>query len=112
MAYTESGLAPWPDAFLPNLVASLNNLGNRLSALGRREEALDATREAVHFYLTVTRRVPARYLGECRIAARNLVRRLEENERDWRTDPLFAEATALIERFTTPGDPPQEIAEQ
>jgi len=90
---------------------SLNTLGNRLSELGRREEALDAAREAVQFYLTVTRWAPARYLGECRIAVHNLVRRLEENEQDWRTDPLIAEATALIERFTTRGEPPQQVAE-
>jgi hypothetical protein len=31
-----------PQAFLPDLAMSLNNLGNRLSALGRREEALAA----------------------------------------------------------------------
>ena len=31
-----------PAAFLPDLAASLNNLGTFLSALGRREEALDS----------------------------------------------------------------------
>ena len=31
-----------PDAFLPDLAASLNNLGGHLSKLGRREEALAA----------------------------------------------------------------------
>ena len=36
-----------PDAFRPDLAATLNNLGNRLDALGRREEALAATEEAV-----------------------------------------------------------------
>ena len=35
-----------PDAFLPNLARSLNNLGEILSALGRWEEALQATEEA------------------------------------------------------------------
>jgi hypothetical protein len=103
-------LAARPDAFLPYLASSLNNLGTMLSALGRRAEAHEAMREAVQFYLTVTRRVPARYLAECRIAVRNLLRRLEENERDWRTDPLIAEATALIERFTPRREPPQQVA--
>src|SRR5437867_11286007 len=36
-----------PEAFLPDLAMSLNNLGVVLSELGRREEALDATKEAV-----------------------------------------------------------------
>ena len=36
-----------PDAFLPDMAGSLNNLGNTLSALGRREEALQAAQEAV-----------------------------------------------------------------
>ena len=36
-----------PDAFTPDLAASLNNLANKLSDLGRREEALAAAQEAV-----------------------------------------------------------------
>jgi tetratricopeptide (TPR) repeat protein len=36
-----------PDAFLPDLASSLNNLGKDLSNLGRREEALAASQEAV-----------------------------------------------------------------
>src|SRR5262249_51228792 len=36
-----------PDAFLPDLAMSLNNLGEDLSNLGRREEALAASQEAV-----------------------------------------------------------------
>ena len=36
-----------PDAFRPNLAASLNNVANRLSDLGRHEEALEAAQEAV-----------------------------------------------------------------
>jgi hypothetical protein len=31
-----------PDAFLPGLAMSLNNLSNRLGALGRREDGLAA----------------------------------------------------------------------
>jgi tetratricopeptide (TPR) repeat protein len=42
-----------PDAFLPDLASSLNNLGIRLSALGRREEALAATAEAVELRRTL-----------------------------------------------------------
>ncbi|MGQ9494610.1 MAG: tetratricopeptide repeat protein, partial [Anaerolineae bacterium] len=36
-----------PQAFLPDLAGSLNNLGNVLSNVGRREEALAAYEEAV-----------------------------------------------------------------
>ena len=36
-----------PDAFLPDLAGSLNNLGNRLADGGDRAGALEATREAV-----------------------------------------------------------------
>ncbi|MCX5646899.1 MAG: tetratricopeptide repeat protein [Phycisphaerae bacterium] len=36
-----------PEAFLPDLAMSLNNLANRLSELGRREEALAAGQRAV-----------------------------------------------------------------
>ena len=43
-----------PDAFLPDLARSLNNLGNRLNELGRREEALAATEEAVTIRRTLT----------------------------------------------------------
>jgi tetratricopeptide (TPR) repeat protein len=39
-----------PDAFLPNLATSLNNLANRLSDLGRREDALEQAEEAVRLY--------------------------------------------------------------
>ena len=36
-----------PDAYLPDLAASLNNLGNRLAEAGQREEALAPAQEAV-----------------------------------------------------------------
>jgi len=35
-----------PDAFLPDLATSLNNLSNRLGELGRQEQALAASEEA------------------------------------------------------------------
>ena len=41
------GIGARPDAFLPDLASSLNNLGGDLSNLGRREEALAASQEAV-----------------------------------------------------------------
>ncbi|MER5399312.1 tetratricopeptide repeat protein, partial [Streptomyces sp. NPDC002599] len=39
-----------PDAFLPDLATSLNNLSIDLGELGRREEALAAIEEAVTAY--------------------------------------------------------------
>ena len=39
-----------PDAFRPDLAASLNNLAARLAGLGRREEALAAIQEAIDLY--------------------------------------------------------------
>ena len=45
-----------PDAFLPDLATSLNNLGIRLSDLGRREEALAASQEAVETLPASSRR--------------------------------------------------------
>ena len=50
-----------PDAFLPDLAMSLNNLGNRLSELGRREDALEATQEALDLLWPFYERYPARY---------------------------------------------------
>ena len=46
-----------PDAFRPDLAASLNNLSLRLADLGRREEALAAIQEAV----TIRRELAARW---------------------------------------------------
>jgi hypothetical protein len=48
-AYRELARAR-PDAFLPDLAASLNNQSLRLAALGRREEALAAIEEAATAY--------------------------------------------------------------
>ena len=47
-----------PDAFLPNLAASLNNVGICLRALGQREAALQVTREAVDVYRTLAKSRP------------------------------------------------------
>ncbi|MCK4659188.1 MAG: tetratricopeptide repeat protein, partial [Phycisphaerae bacterium] len=97
-----------PDAFLPYLAGSLNNLGMMLRELGRREEALEAAREAVEQYVRLTPLAPARYLPELSIAVRSLVRHLENTEHDWRSDSLVAEAVALFERFTDQDAPIDE----
>jgi hypothetical protein len=43
-----------PDAFRPDLVASLNTLAIRLSNLGRREPALAAAEEAAALYIATS----------------------------------------------------------
>ncbi|HET8681204.1 MAG TPA: hypothetical protein VFM54_04945 [Micromonosporaceae bacterium] len=56
---------PWqparPDAFLPDLATSLNNLSIRLGELGRREDALTAIEEAVHIRRQLAVRWPGVY---------------------------------------------------
>ena len=47
-----------PDAFRPDLAASLNNLANRLSEVGDREAALTAAREAVDLYRALAAQRP------------------------------------------------------
>src|SRR5262249_28007485 len=51
-----------PDAFLPDLAMSLNNLGIRLSNLGRREGALAANQEAVDIYRRLAQTRPDAFL--------------------------------------------------
>jgi tetratricopeptide (TPR) repeat protein len=48
-----------PDAFLPDLAASLNNQSPCLSDLGRQEDALAAVEEAVTIHRTLAETRPA-----------------------------------------------------
>ena len=61
-----------PDAFLPDLARSLNNLGNSLSGLGRREEALAATQEAVDIRRRLAQTRPDAFLPDLAISLNNL----------------------------------------
>ncbi len=61
-----------PQAFLPALAASLNNLGAMLSALGRREEALKATEEAVEIRRKLAQENPKAFLPELAMSLNNL----------------------------------------
>jgi hypothetical protein len=47
-----------PDAFLPDLAASLNNLSVRLADLGRREDGPSAIEEAVEVYRELATKWP------------------------------------------------------
>ncbi|MEI7940796.1 MAG: tetratricopeptide repeat protein, partial [Verrucomicrobiota bacterium] len=53
-----------PDAFLPDLAGSLNNLANVLRALGRREEALAHAQEAVRLYRQLAEARPDAFLPD------------------------------------------------
>ena len=65
-----------PDAFLPNLAMSLNNLSADLSALGRREEALAASEEAVKIYRELAASQPDAFLPNVAMSLNNLGNRL------------------------------------
>ncbi|WP_406088319.1 hypothetical protein [Streptomyces virginiae] len=67
-----------PDAYLPDLAASLNNLSNRLSALGRSEEGLAAIEEATGHYRVLAEAEPDAYLPDLAASLNNLALRLGE----------------------------------
>ncbi|MFE5656926.1 hypothetical protein ACFQ9H_12180, partial [Streptomyces sp. NPDC056517] len=60
-----------PDAFLPDLAASLNNQSNHLSDLGRREEALTAVTRAVEIRETLADRRPDAFLPDLAMSLNN-----------------------------------------
>ena len=60
--------AAQPDAFLPDLGASLNNLGYRLSDVGRREEVLAASQEAVDILRRLVAARPDAFLSDLAIS--------------------------------------------
>ncbi|MFY1585413.1 tetratricopeptide repeat protein [Micromonospora sp. WMMD734] len=67
-----------PDAYLPNLATSLNNLGVRLSQLGRREQALAPAEEAVRIYRRLAEANPDAYLPNLAMSLNNLGVRLSQ----------------------------------
>jgi tetratricopeptide (TPR) repeat protein len=65
-----------PDAFLPALIGSLNNLANALSQLGRLDEALEYAREAVDISRQLARKRPDAFLPDLGMSVNNLASRL------------------------------------
>ncbi len=63
-----------PDAFLPDLAMSLNNLGGCLSELGRREDALAAAEEATGIYRRLAAERPDAFLPDLAGSLNNLGR--------------------------------------
>ncbi|WIN00121.1 tetratricopeptide repeat protein [Actinoplanes oblitus] len=65
-----------PDAYLPDLAASLNNIGTSLSELGRREQALAPAEEATGIYRRLAEQNPDAYLPDLAGSLNNLGTRL------------------------------------
>ncbi|WP_240810346.1 tetratricopeptide repeat protein [Actinomadura sp. WMMA1423] len=61
-----------PDAFLPDLAGSLNDLSVRLGELGRREEGLEAITEAVEVYRRLADARPDAFLPDLAGSLNNL----------------------------------------
>src|ERR1019366_2170263 len=61
-----------PNAFLPYLAMSLNNLAKILSGLGRREEALAQAEESASFYGQLAQQRPNAFLPHLATALNNL----------------------------------------
>ncbi len=55
-----------PDAFRPDLAASLNNLATMLSEVGDREAALSAAREAADLYRALSAQRPDAFRPDLR----------------------------------------------
>ena len=85
-----------PDAFLPDLARSLNNLAIMLSDLGRREEALAQAQEAVRLYGQLAQAHPESFLPDL---ARSLAvqgKCFTALERHSDAVPVFTEAIRLL----------------
>jgi tetratricopeptide (TPR) repeat protein len=65
-----------PDAFRPDLAASLNNVANRLSDLGRREEALQAAQDAVEIRRELAAARPDAFRPDLAMSLNNVANRL------------------------------------
>ncbi|MEN7343901.1 MAG: hypothetical protein AAAFM81_13205, partial [Pseudomonadota bacterium] len=86
-----------PDAFLPDLAGSLNNLGIRLDALGRREEALDTNRESVRLTMPFFQSLPQAFLRDLQLRLSSYIERLNKNGIDLETDEVALEAQQALE---------------
>jgi tetratricopeptide (TPR) repeat protein len=84
-----------PDAFRPDLAASLNNLGPMLRDLGRREEALKATEEAVAIYRDLAVRRPDAFRPDLAGSLNNLGTMLSDLGRREEALKATEEAVAL-----------------
>jgi tetratricopeptide (TPR) repeat protein len=99
-----------PDAFLPDLAASLNNLGNSLRELGRREAALAAAEEAVRIRRTLAAERPDAFLPDLAMSLNNVSVMLSELGR--REAALAASREAVQYYLTLVRQYPQAFQQQ
>ncbi|MFC8720960.1 tetratricopeptide repeat protein [Kitasatospora sp. NPDC057198] len=90
-----------PDAYLPDLAASLNNLSNRLGEMGRRADGLAAIEEAVRHYRTLAEANPDAYPPDLAASLNNLSNRLGEVGRRAQGLAAIEEAVAIRRALTT-----------
>ncbi len=96
VAHTRTLAQARPDAFLPHLALSLNNLSNQLAELGQREAAaLAAIEEAVAHYGTLAQARPDAFLPDLAASLNNLSNRLAELGRREAALAASEEAVAL-----------------
>jgi tetratricopeptide (TPR) repeat protein len=69
-----------PDAYLPDLAGSVNNLASRLADLGRQQEALTLAQRAVDLYRELAQANPDAYLPDLAAAVNNLALSLADLE--------------------------------
>ena len=86
-----------PQAYTPNLAASLNNLAIRLSAVGERNEALVAAREAVRLRRALAEASPQAYTRDLAMSLTNLADILAADGRSEEAQAVFVEG---IDRFS------------
>ena len=92
-----------PDAFLPDLAVSLNNLGNHLSELGRHEDALAAAREAVTLFTPVFLRLPQAHARRMALMRKNYVK-FSESVNVEPDASLLAPIAEALQRQQAPAD--------
>ncbi|PWR14768.1 hypothetical protein DKT69_14555 [Micromonospora sicca] len=92
--------------YLPNLAASLTNLGLLLSELGRRERALAPAEEATRIYRRLAEADPGAYLPDLAKSLNNLGLPLSELGRPEQALAAAEEATRIYRRLAeaNPGD--------
>jgi tetratricopeptide (TPR) repeat protein len=89
-----------PDAFRPDLAASLSNLGIMLSELGRLAEALPVTEEAVTIHRELTAAAPDRYRPDLATSLSNLGVSFSELGRPAEALPVTEEAVTIRRELT------------
>ncbi|MGH3808438.1 MAG: tetratricopeptide repeat protein [Pseudonocardiaceae bacterium] len=78
-----------PDAYLPDLAGSLNNLAIRLAEVGQRQAALAPAQQAVDIRRELAQANPDAYLPDLAMSLNNLANRLAEVGRIAETQEVF-----------------------